>query len=274
MIYNTSDLKEALINKLSDRVKSIEKEGIRPSLALIRLGDRAADISYEKGLEKSAKLIDLTIKKLVFPEDITTDSLIYEIDVLNKDPQVGGILIFRPLPGGIEEDLVNRSIDPKKDVDCLHPENQLALLLGKKGKVPATALSALIILKDIAKDLSGKRVLIVNRSMVIGKPLCHMLLKENATVTIAHSKTDSLPDLMKTYDYIVLGTGQGRMIDHTYVSPNATVVDCGISFLDGALCGDADTEDIKDIVKWVTPVPGGVGALTNLCLLDSVLEYF
>lgn len=272
MILETNNLKENLMEKLKLKTETIKDKGVHPCLAIIRVGESKADLSYERGLEKSASSIGLSIEKYIFSNDVVTEDIVECVEELNHKPSVGGILIFRPLPKKLDEERINQAIAPEKDVDCVTHYNQVNVFLGKEGKRPATAISALRILKSLEEDLSGKNVVIVNRSMVIGKPLALMLLKENATVTIAHSKTKNLQEITSRADILVTGIGKANYIDDSYVSEDSIVIDCGINFQDGVLSGDVYFDKVRDKVKYLTPVPGGVGALTNLCLLESVLE--
>lgn len=272
MIFKTDILKSELEEDLKKRQNKLKSKGIDSCLAIIRFGDKKADLSYEKGLEKSAKTIGLNLEKHIFTEEAKIEEVLNTINILNKNERVGGILVFRPLPIGLNEERINEAILAEKDVDCVNPKNLHNLLLGKEGKLPATAKSALRILKNIFPKIEGKDILIVNRSMVIGKPLALMLLKENATVTIAHSKTRDLESKMKEFDAVVLGMGQGNMINKGYVNKDSILVDCGINFIDEKLVGDVDLADVSETVKLVTPVPGGVGSLTNLLLIESVIE--
>lgn len=275
MIISGKELQGPLLDSLAKKVSQLKKEELDPQLGIIRLGEDKNDLAYERGIEKSTDRIGIKVQKIILPRESSTDEVIAAIDTLNKDSNVGGILVFKPLPKSVDEEKINAAIDPLKDVDCISPVNQRNLFVGDlSGHQPATALSALRLLKSSVNDLTGLHVLIINRSLVIGKPLAMMLLSENATVTIAHSRTKDLKSLTKSADVVVTGMGQGPILDHTYFNEDQIVIDCGLSFKAGKMFGDVNYEDVSGLVRGLTPVPGGVGALTNGILLESTLKYF
>lgn len=275
MIISGKKLQGSLLEDLANKVRKIEENGVKPHLGIVRLGEDKNDLAYERGIEKSAEKIGLSLRKMVLPRDISTDEVIDAVKELNLDTSVGGILVFKPLPKSLDESRINASIDPLKDVDCISPTNQQKLFVGDlSGHQPATTLSALRLLKSAVSDLTGKHVLIINRSLVIGKPLAMMLLNENATVTIAHSRTADLMNLTQSVDIVISGMGQGPMLDRRYFTPDQIIIDCGLHFHEGKMSGDVNYEDVAGYVKGLTPVPGGVGALTNGILLASTLKYF
>ncbi|MDO5037000.1 MAG: bifunctional 5,10-methylenetetrahydrofolate dehydrogenase/5,10-methenyltetrahydrofolate cyclohydrolase [Tissierellia bacterium] len=276
-ILSGKAIKDQILAQLKEDVVKIKEESKKaPALGLVRIGDRPEDLSYRKGILSSAEKIDLAIKEENLALEASQEDLLASIGKLNQDPEVGGILVFRPLPKGFDEEAVNQAIDPAKDVDCATPQAQVQLFKGDMGgHKPATAISALRMIKRSGIPLSGANILIINRSLVIGKPLAMMLLAENATVTLAHSKSKDLPGLCKKADIVVTAMGQAKMIDASYVREETVLIDCGLSLdKEGKLSGDVDYASVEDKVRAITPVPGGVGALTNTCLLESCLKYF
>lgn len=270
MKYDVSHLREDLLKQLKEKVERAKKRQIGYKLLILRVGDKKADISYEKSLKKSADRVGIEVEVSDFAEFATESEIISEIKRGNLDDTIGGMILFHPLPKHLDARVLDSLIDPDKDIDCLTPANQWAVFTSKAKIYPATAKSALLIAKDML-DLKGKRALIVNRSMVIGKPLAMMLLQEDATVTVAHSKTENLPELAKTYDLVVYGTGNPQWVDASFVSENQCLIDCGIAFTEeGKMVGDVDFDDVVDRAGYLTSVPGGVGSLTNLLLLDNM----
>ncbi len=275
MIISGKELQGPLLETLEGKVNELKKKQLNPQLGIIRLGEDKNDLAYERGIEKSTDRIGLGVRKIVLSRESSTEEVVEAIKTLNEDDSVGGILVFKPLPKSIDEEMINAAIDPMKDVDCISPVNQRNLFIGNlSGHQSATALSALRLLKSAAGDLTGLHVLIINRSLVTGKPLAMMLLNENATVTIAHSRTKDLKSLTQMADVVVTGMGQGPILDRSYFTNKQIIIDCGLSFKEGKMTGDVNYEDVCDLVRGITPVPGGVGALTNGILLESTLKYF
>lgn len=270
MKYDISPLRDKVKYILQDKVDRARERKVGYKLLILRVGDNPADISYENSIKKSAESVGIDVEVESFAELATESEIITEIKRGNLDEKIGGILLFHPLPKHLDAVAIDSVIDSDKDIDCLSPSNQWKVFTSKASIYPATAKSALLIAKDMM-DLKGKRVLIINRSMVIGKPLAMMMLDENATVTIGHSKTESIPELAKDFDLVVYGTGQGRWVDESFVTKDQCIIDCGIAFTEeGKMVGDVDFERVVDAAEYVTSVPGGVGSLTNLLLLDNM----
>lgn len=259
-------LEEELIEKISNM-------GERPTLAIIRLGEKDEDLSYEKGLLKTSKKLSIPVDVHKMPEEAKTEEIIDLIRKLNADSRVKGILIFRPLPKNIDEKLIELAIDPKKDLDCINPINKAKLYDGDvSGFMPLSPKAAVELLEYYGYDLS-KNALIINRSQVVGRPLAMLLLNRNATVTIAHSKTRNLKELTKKADYIFTAMGSKKSLDKSYFTEDSIIIDLTIGIDEnGKLCGDLNQEDIKEFVKAYTPVPGGVGSLTNLLLIEAMIN--
>ncbi|MDO5301621.1 MAG: bifunctional 5,10-methylenetetrahydrofolate dehydrogenase/5,10-methenyltetrahydrofolate cyclohydrolase [Tissierellia bacterium] len=270
MRYLVGDLKKTLQGSLTAQVEELQRD--RPlTLAVVRMGERPEDLAYERGLRKSTEAIGMTFEVNALPEDVGLEELKGTIGALNGRDEVAGVLLFKPLPRGFDEAAVNEFLDPMKDPDCATATNQWKVFTGASTIEPATAKSARYIARDMFQSLQGKHVVVVNRSMVIGKPLSMMLLGENATVTVAHSRTQNLEELVASADILITGTGKGHMFGPSFAHPELAIIDCGISFTEDGMVGDVDTEAVEELVKHVTPVPGGVGAITNLCLLENAL---
>lgn len=244
-----------------------------PKLAILRVGKRADDLTYESGVLKNCAELGIKAEVVVVDDNILMVNFMKELDRLNEDPKIHGILIFRPLPRQLDQEAVSRSVRPEKDIDCMSPVNAEKVFTGDRNGIPPCTPEAVIeILNYYRYDLSGKNVVIVNRSMVLGKPLSMMFLAENSTVTICHSKTKNLPQITSSADIVVTGTGKARFFGAEYFGKESVVVDVGINTENGELCGDVDFEAVSDKVAAITPVPGGVGAVTSMVLLRHVIK--
>lgn len=263
------EIKEQMKNKLTE----LEKIGKYPTLGIIRLGNNPGDISYEKSIIKACDTIG--IKSNVYEEETSLDTkgLIELMEKLNNDDNISGILLFRPLPKHIDEEAIKNAINPKKDVDCMHPLNLEKIFEGDlTGFSPCTPKAAMEILLFNNIDLEGKNVVVINRSMVVGKPLAMMLLEENATVTICHSRTKDLEEITNRADIVVTALGKPKFFDKKYFNENSIVIDVGVGIdSEGKLSGDVDYDNVSDLVKMITPVPGGVGSVTTTILLNQVI---
>ena len=270
MKFDVNPLREQILSELTKKVALAKERAIGYKLLILRVGDNKADISYENSIKKSAEKVGIDVEVSAFANTVGESEILSEVNRGNRDERIGGILIFHPLPKHLDAEAIDSAILPEKDIDCLSPLNQWKIFTGQGKIMPATAKSALMIAEAMG-DLEGKRVLIINRSMVIGKPLAMMLLDKNATVTLGHSRTKNIPQLAQDYDVVIYGTGQSRWVTADFVGGEQCVIDCGIAFDEnGKLTGDVDFEDVVDKAHLVTSVPGGVGSLTNLLLLDNM----
>ena len=265
----------AVSAKLKEQVeKGLETLTWVPKLTIIRVGENPDDISYEKGATKKLTSFWLEVESKVFPGDISDEAFKKEFAAINADASVDGILMLRPLPKQINEQDIEKMIDPAKDLDGISPVNIAKVFSGDtSGFAPCTAEAVVCMLKmnDIA--LSGKRVAVVGRSMVVGRPLSMLLLHENATVTICHSRTANLPEVCREADILTACVGKAAMIDHTYVKKDAVVIDVGINVDEnGKLCGDVDFADLEGTASAATPVPGGVGGVTTAVLAQHLVR--
>lgn len=248
-------------------------KGNVPKLAIVRVGERPDDMSYERGAVKKMENFGLRVQSYVFPEDITDGDFKAEFEKINWDEDVTGILLLRPLPKQIAEADIEKMIDPAKDLDGISPSNIAKIFAGDDtGFAPCTAEAVIEVLKANDISLTGKRVTIVGRSMVVGRPLSMLMLKENATVTICHTRTKDLPGTCRNAEILVAAAGRARMLNGQYVGQDAVVIDVGINVDEnGKLCGDVDFESITDLASKATPVPGGIGAVTTAVLAKHLL---
>lgn len=265
----------AVSAKLKEQVeKGLETLTWVPKLTIIRVGENPDDISYEKGATKKLTSFELEVESKVFPGDISDEAFKKEFAAINADASVDGILMLRPLPKQINEQDIEKMIDPAKDLDGISPVNIAKVFSGDtSGFAPCTAEAVVCMLKMNDITLSGKRVAVVGRSMVVGRPLSMLLLHENATVTICHSRTASLPEVCREADILTACVGKAAMINHTYVKKDAVVIDVGINVDEnGKLCGDVDFADLEGTASAATPVPGGVGGVTTAVLAQHLVR--
>ncbi|MBZ4663889.1 MAG: bifunctional 5,10-methylene-tetrahydrofolate dehydrogenase/5,10-methylene-tetrahydrofolate [Caloramator sp.] len=274
MILYGKQVAEKLSDEIIEEVRSLKDKGIEPKLAIVRVGRNEGDLSYERGALKRAEKLGIKVEVFELEEGVKTEDLIECIDKINNDVSIHGILLFRPLSKNIDENKIKNYINPNKDVDCINPINVAKVMEGDKtGFAPCTPSAVIEILKHYGIELKGKNVVIIGRSMVVGKPLSMLLLNEDATVTICHSKTQNLKEITKKADILIVAIGHAKYINKEYVGENTVVVDVGINVDNvGNLCGDVDFEDVKDIVSDITPVPGGVGAVTNTVLFKNLIN--
>ena len=266
---------DALSEILKGECEALVKEGIQPKLAILRVGAKPNDLSYERGALKKCDTIGIVAEVTELSEDTTQEQYIEALEKLNKDSSVHGILTFRPLPKGIDEEVIKNVISPEKDVDCFSPMNTAKLMEGDKtGFPPCTPTAVVEILKHYNVQLKGANVVVLGRSMVVGKPVSMLLLGENATVTICHSKTQDLPKVCSQADVLVAGVGRARMVTSDYIKEGAVVIDVGINAKPegGGICGDVDTDDVVEKASMVTPVPAGVGSVTTSILAKHVIK--
>lgn len=259
---------------LKKEVKSLNEMGIKPKLAIVRVGERADDLAYERGALKRCQNIGIETEVVELDENISQDEFIKAIHKLNEDDKVNGILTFRPLPKHLSEDEIKYEISPKKDIDCFNPINTAKIVENDKtGYPPCTPTAVIEILKHYGINLTGANIVVLGRSMVVGKPLSMLLLNENATVNICHSKTRNLPEIASQADILVAAVGRAKMVKKDYVKDGAIVIDVGVNVDDqGNLCGDVDMEDVLDKVSMITSVPGGVGAVTTSILATNIVK--
>lgn len=265
---------DRITENLIEETKKLKELDIVPKLAIVRIGENPDDMSYERGAMNRCAKIGIDVQNIVLQGDVSEGEYIEVIKNLNDDKNINGILCLRPLPKNINENKVKSIIDAKKDVDCFNPINSAKLFEGEKdGYAPCTPEAVMKILNHYEVDLSGKKVVVLGRSLIVGKPVSMMLMGENATVTICHSKTENLAEEAKKADVLVAAIGRAKMVDKSYIKEGATVIDVGINIDEsGNLCGDVDTESAIGIAKMITPVPAGVGSVTTSVLAEHVIK--
>lgn len=265
---------DRITENLIEETKKLKELDIVPKLAIVRIGENPDDMSYERGAMNRCGKIGIDVQNIVLQGDVSEGEYIEAIKNLNEDKNINGILCLRPLPKNINENKVKSIIDAKKDVDCFNPINSAKLFEGEKdGYAPCTPEAVMKILNHYEVDLSGKKVVVLGRSLIVGKPVSIMLMGENATVTICHSKTENLAEEAKNADVLVAAIGRAKMVDKSYIKEGATVIDVGINVDEsGNLCGDVDTESAIGIAKMITPVPAGVGSVTTSVLAEHVIK--
>ncbi|MEP6784823.1 MAG: bifunctional methylenetetrahydrofolate dehydrogenase/methenyltetrahydrofolate cyclohydrolase FolD [Sphingomonadales bacterium] len=245
--------------------------GRAPGLAVVLVGEDPASAVYVRSKGKACREAGMTSVEHRLPAETTQADLLALVRQLNADPAIDGILVQLPLPAHINANAVIATIDPDKDVDGFHPVNVGRLASGLQGFVPCTPLGSMILLKDVRGSLSGLDAVVIGRSNIVGKPMAQLLIAESATVTIAHSRTRDLPDLVRRADLVIAAVGQPAMVRGDWIKPGATVIDVGINRVDGKLVGDVAFEEAVKVAGAITPVPGGVGPMTIACLLSNTL---
>lgn len=260
------EIKEEIKNFVLNRKN--ENKSI-PKIASILIGNDEGSIYYQNSQEKVATSLGVEFLKIKLDEKITEENVIKEIYRLNNDNSISGIMILLPLPKGLNEKNIVNAISPKKDIDCLTYESVGKLYLGEETFIPCTPESILTLLKSYNVQLEGKEVVIIGRSNIVGKPAFQLLLNQNATVTICHSKTKNLQEICKRADVLIVAIGKPKFINSNYIKRGAVLIDVGTSSYEGKITGDIDFENVKDKAALITPVPGGVGALTTTLLIRN-----
>ena len=279
------DVTDALNENLKNRTAALREKGIVPTLAVIRVGENPSDISYEKGAAKRAELVGVEVKKFLLPEDATKEDVEAAIDAVNEDAAIHGCLMFQPFPKHLQpfqSRLCNR-LDPKKDMDCLTDLSKSGVYQSRSdlGYPPCTPAACMEIIHHYGIDCAGKNVAVIGRSLVVGRPSAMMLMAENATVTLCHTKTANTAEICRNADIIISSAGQLNSLTADFVRPGQVIIDVSINWDaekinakggKGAIAGDAAFEEVEKIVEAITPVPGGVGAVTTSVLMKHVVE--
>ena len=265
----------ALSESVRSEVEELKAQGIVPMLAIVRVGERPDDLAYERGAVKRAEKVGVEVRSEVFPADITEEEFFRELDRINKDDAVHGILMFQPLPKYIDTAGARDRIDPAKDIDGCTAISMAGVFTNRPlGFPPCTAAAAMEILHYYGIDPKGKRAAVIGRSLVIGRPVAMMLMHENATVTNCHTRTTDVPGITRTADILIAAAGVLRSVTPEYVNPDQIVIDVGINWDEkkGGIAGDVDFDVVEPVVKAITPVPGGVGSVTSTILMKHVVE--
>lgn len=272
-IINGKLIAEKIKKEIADYIELRKSENLQiPKIASILVGDDGGSIYYINSQERVAKSLGVEFEKILFDNSILEEELINEICKLNNRDDISGIILQLPLPKGMNEKKVISTISPDKDIDCLTYENAGKLYMGEQCYLPCTPNSVVRIIKSLNIPLEGKRVVIIGRSNIVGKPLAALMLKENCTVTICHSKTKDLQSVCKEADILISAIGKPKFINEEFVKDGAIVIDVGTSSFEGKITGDVDFDSVIEKASFVTPVPGGVGALTTTLLIKNSCE--
>ena len=274
-IWKGKAVADALNEKMIANVGALKEKGVTPTLAILRVGERPDDISYEKGAIKRCDQVGVAVKQVLLPADVDSDTFFKTLDELNNDDAVHGILMFRPLPKHLDGEKARKALNPAKDVDgCTDGSLAGVFTNTPLGFPPCTAQAAMEILDFYGVDCKGKRAAVIGRSLVIGRPVAMMLMHKNATPTICHTKTVDMPSIIREADIVIVAAGQMETIGQEYFKPGQVVVDVGINWNEekGKLCGDVKFDEVEPIVAAITPVPGGVGSVTTAVLVSHVVD--
>ncbi|MDR1977346.1 MAG: bifunctional 5,10-methylene-tetrahydrofolate dehydrogenase/5,10-methylene-tetrahydrofolate cyclohydrolase [Synergistaceae bacterium] len=272
-IMKGSDVAAAMRETLLTELEKLRRKGVDPTLGVVRVGSRADDLAYERGVLKRFKELGIATRVFEFPEKIDSKDFLAEFVKVGASSALQGILLFRPLPKHLDEDAARRAIDPLKDMDGMNPLNVAKVFAGEEdGFAPCTSVAVMELLSHWGVTLTGKNVAIVGRSMVVGRPLAMLMLKKDATVTMCHTKTQNVREICREADILVAAAGRAHMVTPAFVSSKSIVVDVGINMEDGNLCGDVDYDAVSPLVSMITPVRGGVGAVTTSVLAKHILK--
>ena len=273
MIIDGKKISTEIKDELKEQVAQLKAEGVEVTLAVVKVGEDPASAVYVRNKEKACEYIGINSKKIEMPEETTEEELLKLVDDLNTDPAINGILVQLPLPKHIDENKILLAIDPMKDVDGFHPVNVGKMVIGEESFLPCTPAGIIEMIKRSGLDIEGKECVIIGRSNIVGKPMAILMLRENATVTVTHSRTKDLPEVCKRADIIVAALGKAKFVTKDFVKEGAIIIDVGMDRdEDGKLCGDVDFDEVKDIASAITPVPGGVGPMTVTMLLVNCLR--
>ena len=272
-IIDGKKISQEIKDELKEKVAAMAKEGKKAALAVIQVGNDPASSVYVRNKKKACEYIGIESLSYELPQETTEEELVALIGKLNADTKVNGILVQLPLPKQINEEKIIQTISPDKDVDGFHMQNVGALCTGGKGYVSCTPLGIITLLKRSGIEIAGKRCVVMGRSNIVGKPMAMLLLRENGTVTICHSKTQDMKEITKQADILVVAIGKPKFVDETYVKEGAVVIDVGIHRnADNKLCGDVDFDKVAPHTSAITPVPGGVGPMTIAMLMNNCVS--
>ena len=274
VLLTGKEVSNAVKERVAEDVKTLAQSGITPTLAILRVGERPDDLSYERSAIKVAATLGIGVRSIVLPADATQEQIEAAIDGINDDASIHGCLMFRPLPKGLDETALCNRLDARKDMDGIGLSSLAGIFAGTgQGYAPCTAQACIEICDYYNVPVQGKRVVVIGRSLVIGKPVSMLFLQRNATVTICHSRSENLAEITREADVVVCATGRAKAYDARYFSAGQTVIDVGINVDDqGNLCGDVDFDSVEPIVATITPVPRGVGSVTTALLMEHVVK--
>ena len=271
VIMKAKPLVDELVDHIHQRVNTLYEHGVYPKLGILRVGAREDDLSYERTALRRAELLGLEAEVFEMPEDVTQEAMLEKIAQINADDGIHGCLMFRPLPKHLDEQPLCDALLRGKDIDGTSRASMADIYGDVPCFCPSTAEACIRLLNYYDIPVEGKSVVIVGRSLVIGKPVAMMLLRRNATVTMCHSRTKNLPEVMRAADIVICATGRAKAYGANCFAPGQTVIDVGINFADGKLCGDVDYDAVEPIVHAITPVPGGTGSVTTNTTLEHVV---
>lgn len=272
-ILSGKELSAEIREQLKERVAGLKKEkGIIPGLAVIQVGEDGGSTIYVNNKEKACVEVGIYSEVNRLPEETTQDELLAMVEQYNNNPKIHGLLVQLPLPAHIDETEILRAINPKKDVDGFHVQNAGSLFTGLPGLVACTPKGIIKLIKKSGIDLAGKNAVVIGRSNIVGKPVAMLLLNENATVTICHSKTKDLPGICAQADILVAAIGRPEFVTKEFIKPGAVVIDVGTSRVDGKLKGDVKFDEACEVAGYITPVPGGVGPMTITMLMENTVD--
>ncbi|MFV0517795.1 MAG: bifunctional 5,10-methylenetetrahydrofolate dehydrogenase/5,10-methenyltetrahydrofolate cyclohydrolase [Aminipila sp.] len=273
-ILKGKEVVDAVNERLRAEVSLLKEKGVTPTLGIIRVGTKVEDISYEKGAIKCAEGIGIDVKKYLFKENITQEQLLNVIAAINLDLTVHGVILFRPLPEHIDDNTIRKALLASKDVDGITDQSMAGVYTGTDlGYPPCTPKACMEILDHYDIDITGKKVAVIGRSLVVGRPAAMMVLGKNGTPVICHTKTENIKEICRNADILIVSAGQAKTINEEYLNDKQVVIDVGINMSEeGKLCGDVDFEVAQNIVKAITPVPGGVGRVTTSLLMKNVID--
>ena len=264
----------ALNERIIAKAEALKANGVTPTLGIVRVGENESDLSYERGATKRCEKLGVEYKKYLLPADATQEQVLAVIDEVNKDDSIHGVLLFRPLPKHLNQDEIEQALDPAKDVDCMTNGSMAGVFTGKDlGYPPCTPQACMEILDHYGIDCTGKKAVVVGRSLVVGKPAAMMLIKKNATVTVCHTRTVDMPSVVKEADIVIVAAGRAGVVDDSYVRAGQVIIDVGINVnAEGKLCGDVKFDECVDKASMITPVPAGVGSVTTSVLAKHVVK--
>ena len=273
-LLSGKEVAEALNEKITGDAQELRERGVIPTLCIVRVGENPEDLSYERSAVRKCEKLGVDCVKRVFPADVSQETLLEEIRRINEDDTIHGVILFRPLPKHLNAELIENALVPEKDVDCMTDLSMSGVFTGKKiGFPPCTAEACIKILDHYGVDCTGKRAVVIGRSLVIGRPVAMMLMNRNATVTICHTRTVNMAETASKAEILIAAAGRAGLVGKTYISDGQIVLDVGINLgKDGKLCGDVDFESVSGKDICITPVPGGVGTVTSTVLIGHVIE--
>ena len=273
-VLSGKEVAAALNERTRQQVQSLLERGVAPALAIVRVGENPGDLAYERGAANKCGLLGIACEKIALPEDVSQETLLKVIEDLNGNDLIHGVLLLRPLPKHLDQALIENALNPAKDVDCMTDGSMAGVFTGKPvGFPPCTPQACMEILDYYGIDCTGKRAVVIGRSLVVGKPAAMMLIRKNATVTICHTRTVDMPSVAREADLLIAAAGRAGIIGREYVKEGQIIIDVGINVNEeGKICGDVDYDAAETAAEAITPVPGGVGAVTTSVLAAHVVQ--